>query len=89
MVADWGKEVGMFPVKRFAGTASRTEMRRRRAVFQESAPNLFSRFALICGRDALGPNNHFMLRNADSAFERIEILESYHHDDGHYRSGNA
>ena len=29
------------------------------------------------------------LRYPDSAFERIEILESYHDNDGHYHSGNA
>ena len=29
------------------------------------------------------------LRQPDSAFERIEILESYHDNHGHYHSGSA
>src|SRR6185369_3669309 len=36
--------------------ASRPQTRGRRAGFQEAARNLFSRFALICGRDAHGPS---------------------------------
>ena len=29
------------------------------------------------------------LRYPDSAFEWIEVLESYHDNDGHYHSGDA
>ena len=54
------------------------------------ALNLFSRFALICGRDARGPNNHLMLRNPDSASEGIKVPngEINNNSQGNGGSGN-
>ena len=80
----------MFPVKRFAGTACVPPANAPKARSPlEIVSKFVSRFALICGRDARGPNNHLKLGDADSASEGIKIPQAEINNNSYGNGGSG